>query len=1292
MKISILALTLGVAALCSPYAEASAFVNLTPTPKQMTVGDGELVLPSSFQVASSGLDDEMKAEITKFATSLKKGTGIVVTEGADGLFSVTKDESVPEEGYRLSVKAGGVSIAASSAAGLYYAFQTIKKVLPANVMAEMDGVGPYALPVMEINDEPRYVHRGYELDCARHFFDVDQVKRMLDVMSYYKMNRFHWHLTDDQGWRIEIPKYPKLIEVAATAPNAYWWDFDNHYEYYLNRPYGPQYFTVSELKEVVAYAKERHIEVIPEVDMPGHMEAAIAAYPQMSTNPQGEYKVRYWPGVSTNILDISNPAVMQFCRDVMDELVEIFPYEYIHIGGDECPKSAWASSASIQAMKSELGISTDNALQSWFSKQIADYVKPKGKKLICWNEVLTSEGADPKMVQEADIMIYDWLGGTAADGPSYKAAKLGLRSVWCSTYHYYIDYSQWSGSSEPKSMSGPITLETVYNTQPSTTTDPALLPLYYGVQCNLWTEYIAEPAHVEYNSLPRMIAVAETGWSPQSKKNFTDFKKRFNADTRLLDLRGFTYGKHYVDNAGVEPDVVYPEEGAYYRLITRASHDTNRKDRCIELVRDGSPLVSEKSATVGQLWTNTQVDEGNAAYDWQYWTFEPDPAGSGKFAMVCRAVPGGSVNPAMIGSSVSAHWKYDNSVKNYNFVLGQHFGKEESSYYYSIRSDKGDSWWLNCAQAAQNQTVNNWNDPADGNGGIWLFSGEDTADEIYPEFDFFEKGSQYVIYNTDADFGQAHIGDNGAGDKLAWCADGGYEAWVIEESVTDKAHNIQYVTLRNNATGRYIAGVAAEAVSSTPGISFFSGDAGYPVLMSDSRPAEPNVRIVRWEGHDDFALSINGRNFYPLSAGSMVNPGTVSAGSTTAGNAVRNQSATWSIHKAEVLTLECVDTDGNHILTAEISHPVGSDWIPSADITDIFPAPANFVYKSHTATSTGYRVVYERTAWTLTYECRLAGGTLIDRVHTAAPVGKATAVKAPEVPYFKFEKMADGSPASVTPTADVTVTAVYSTDAHIGVRDLADPVSKLEDGHSYVLYDADPRGGGRNVYRYATSSNAVMGSSSCRNTGSNYIWIAEASGSNFKFKNAASGLYVPAVFTSGGSNLIYLSEQGEPFVCTYDASAENWRIKNSSNDLYWDGNTDGSLSGWGPDRGQPVEIFEFTAAPLYEVTVTEVDEKGAVLLERSVEIAAGSEFLFAASLRPGREILDIDGNEGLDCVTAHKTITVKYGADTGINEISASDSAVGPATGIYDLNGRRLRAISRPGVYIVNGRKVLVCN
>ncbi len=1291
MKTKLLSLAIGAVAAFMPVAaSADTFVNLTPVPKQMTVGSGELVLPASFQIGSSGLSAEMKAEITKFISVFSKATGISVTEGASGLFTVQHDASLADEGYTLSVTASGVTIKAATSAGLFYAFQTIKKVLPANVMAEMTdpSVASYALPVMEINDEPRYVHRGYELDCARHFFDVDQVKRMLDVMSYYKMNRFHWHLTDDQGWRIQIPKYPKLTEAAATAPNAYWWDFDNHYEYYLNHPYGPNYFTVDELKEVVAYAKERHIEVIPEVDMPGHMEAAIAAYPQLSTNPQGSYNVRYWPGVSTNILDISNPAVMQFCMDVMDELIEIFPYEYIHIGGDECPKSAWASSASVQELKKQLGITTDNALQSWFSKQIADYVKPKGRKLICWNEVLTAEGADPKMVQEADIMIYDWLGGARADGPSYQAAKLGLRSVWCSTYHYYIDYSQWSGASEPKSMSGPITLETIYNVQPSTTTDPKLLPYYYGVQCNLWTEYVAEPAHVEYNSLPRMIAVAETGWSPQSKKNFTNFKKRFNADTKLLDMRNYTYGKHYVDNAEPAPDLVYPEAGQYFRLITRASHDANRANRCIELVRQGSSLVSEKSATVSQLWTNVQVDADNAAYDWQYWTFEADPSGSGKFAMVCRAQPDGSVNPAMIGSSVSARWKYDASAKNYNFVLGEHFGKDESNYYYSIRSDKGNTWWLNCAQAAQNQSVNNWSDPADGNGGIWTFSLENADEPVYPEFNYLEKGKTYLITNTDRDgFGQASLCDKADLDLLAWnCCDWANEAWIVEESEIDTEHHIQTVTLRNRATGRYISGGATNPVSSTQGTGFFSGDCGYPVTMG-AKPAAPNVRITRWEGHDDLMLSVNGKNLYPLAANSMANPGTISSGSTTAGNAIRNQSATWEALKAVTVDYVCVDTEGNALGSFESTHAEGSDW--AIPVEESVPAIPNYKFKSYTEITGGYRVVYERTDWTLTYVCRLADGTLIDRVVTAAPVGKATAVKAPELPFFTFVKMADGAPASVTPTADVEVGVIYSTEANIGVRDVADAVSTLIDGHTYVLYDADPRGGGRNVYRYATASGAVMGSATCRNVGSNYLWVAEGSGSNFKFRNVAHDLYIPAVFTSGGSNLIYLAEEGETFICTYDPSADNWRIKNSSDDLYWDGNTDGSLSGWGPGQGQPVEIFEFSAAPLFEINVTEIDQNGNTLLTRSVEVAAGSEFLFAATWRPGLLVADVTGAEGLDCVSSHKNITVTYMVDTAINEIGADQAASAPS-GIYDLNGRRLRAASAPGIYIINGQKILI--
>ncbi|MCX4331543.1 MAG: beta-N-acetylhexosaminidase [Muribaculaceae bacterium] len=1080
MKSNLLSIAVGIIALCAPAGASgeAPFVNLTPQPKEISLGSGSLTLPSEFAVDSSSLPAEMKAEVDKFAAAMARA-GFTVSQSPDAaLMTISVNDGCPAEGYNLSVTASKVTVEAATPAGLFYAFQTIRKILPAHVMAELPANGSFAyeLPLMEIIDGPRYAHRGLEIDSARHFWTVTQMKKMIDVMSYYKMNRLHWHLTDDQGWRIEIPKYPKLSVEAATAPNAYWWDFDNGYEYYLNEPYGPYCYSVDDLKEVVAYAKERHIEVIPEVDMPGHMEAAIAAYPEFSTNPEGQYQVRYWPGVSSNILDISNPKVMQFCKDVIDELVEIFPFEYIHIGGDECPKSAWKNSASIQKLMTDLGISTEDALQSWFSKQIADYAKPKGRKLICWNEVLNG---DPEMVKDADIMIYDWLGGTRADGPSYQAATLGLRSVWCSTYHYYIDYSQWGGSNEPKSMAGPITLETIYNVKPSTAPadQPDLLPYYYGVQCNLWCEYVAEPKHLEYNALPRTIAVAETGWSPDAKKNFADFRKRFNADTELLDLRGYTYGKHYVDvkytdpeqgryatlitcanaDAGrrgrcielvrdgsplineknaragklwtampaaenndaynwqqwtfeadpagsgkfalvckaqpqgsVSPDMegsgisahwaydtstkhynfvvgehfaqsganftysirsdknsswwmncaqtaqnntvnnwsnpadgdggiwlynlvdetvdqVSPAPGQYGALVTCASHDSGRAGRCMELVRDGSPLIAQKQASVGKIWTNTQFTEYEPYYDWQQWTFEADPAGSGKYALVCKARPQGSVSPDMEGSSVGARWNYDNNTKHYNFVVGEHMLKQEGNYAYSIRSDKNSSWWMNCAQTAQDNAVNNWSNPADGNGGIWLFSFE-RNDIVYPEFNFLEEGEAYIFTAGSGNTAGAILADNASGNFLGHTetdpAETGTAAvWIVEATRINAETNIQFVTLRNAKTGRYISGGADVAVTSTPSAGFFTGDAGYPVEMSAAKPAEPNVRIMGWEGYDDLKIQVKKRNIYPLSANSMVNPSTISSGSTTAGNAVRNQGAAWIATKASEMSI-----------------------------------------------------------------------------------------------------------------------------------------------------------------------------------------------------------------------------------------------------------------------------------------------------------------------------------------------------------------------------------------------------
>jgi N-acetyl-beta-hexosaminidase len=1252
---------------------ATDFVNLTPTPKAIVQGTGEVTLPQELTITySSELSTDQVAEISKFAKSLKTSTGInsTITEGTGGFIQVELNSSLADEGYILLVKSTGITIKASTDAGVYYAFQTIKKVLPANVMAEIYAEGTYTLPVMTINDAPRYVHRGYELDCARHFFSVDEIKRMLDVMSYYKMNRFHWHLTDDQGWRFEVPKYPRLISVAATAPNAYWWNFKEGYEYYINKPYGPYYFSVDDMKEVVAYAKERHIEVIPEVDMPGHMQAAIAAYPEFSCTPSGDHPLRYWPGVSTDILDVSNPAVIQFCKDVMDELMEIFPYEYIHIGGDECPTTAWANSTDCQNFKAALGLTSDRALQSWLTKQLADYVKPNGRRLICWNEALTADGADTKLMQEADVMIYDWLGGTASEGPSYQAAKLGLRSVWCSTYHYYIDYSQWSGSSEPKSMGGPITLETIYNVQPSTTSDASLLPYYYGVQCNLWTEYICENEHLEYNSLPRMIAVAETGWSPQSKKDFTSFKQRFNADTKLLDLRGYTYGKHYVDNTSTDVEVVYPTAGAYYRLVTMASADSNRKDRCIELVREGSPLISSNSATVGQLWTNTQVGSDDEAYDWQYWTFEADPSNADRFAMVCKAQPNGSVSPAMSGSTTSAHWSYDASTKHYDFVLGEYYGEQSGSKYYSIRSNSGSTWFINCGQVGANLTVNNWATPDDGNGGLWLFSlegGEGDDSTVNPAFTFLTRGATYAFYQPDS---QLSIADNG-GDYPAVAAIDASACWSVETSTEDSALNVQTLTLRNASTGRYLSGVSSSAASSTSGTGFFTGNAGYPVLMGTTGA---EVKIIS-NGDDTYTLSIAGNNLYPLSAESLVNPATISSGSTTAPNAMPEQGTAWALQQMTVYTVEATDTEGTSLGTYTVAAAVGTE--------PAMPAITNYTAESHTTDGTTIRATYRRSSYSLTVHRSTTDGYSLGDTILAMPVGSAFVMPAMAMDYCTLSSQTPAEGTSITPTADAEATAVFSTEAVIGVSAAAEALTELTDGATLLIYDAHSD---RHAFRYADDSNRVYGSNTISGVGPNFIWRSVKSGDGWKFQNMQSGLFIPAVLTS---DLGALNSTGCAFLATYNASEQAWHMKNPGSDLYWDGedsSTGYRMVGWS-SGGHPYHFYSYTAALLFSIDVTEQTEDGTVLRTRHATVTPGSAYNFMAGY-PGYAIKSVTGAEGLDFITSNKVITVVYVDATSLREITADGAAA--AQGIYDLQGRRLQAISRPGIYIVGGQKILV--
>lgn len=1277
MKKEILSLGVALALGASLSMQAAApAVNLTPTPKQITVSDGQLTLPEAFSVKATGLSADMTAEITKFASALKASTGIEVGSGPE-LFTVMTDESIAPEGYALTVGADGVEIKASAPAGLFYAFQTIKKVLPANVAAGvLQSDKTYSLPLMTINDEPRYPWRGFEIDCARHFFELDEIKKMIDVMATYKMNRLHWHLTDDQGWRLEMAKYPKLTTSAASPLNNYWCDFENRHSYLLNEPYGPYFYTIDEMKDLVAYAKERHIEICPEIDMPGHMQAAIAAYPEFSTTPDGDHPVRFWPGVSTDVLDISNPAVVQFTKDIIDQLIEIFPYEYIHIGGDECPTSAWANSPSCQQFKKDYGLKSDRAIQNWLTKELAEYAKAHDRKLICWNEVLTADGADKKMVKDADILIYAWLGAGGTNNPSKQAAALGLRSVWCSTSHYYLDYPQWSGSSEPLSMGYAINLETVYKATPDYENVASRRNLYYGVNCNLWTEYIAEPAHLEYNALPRMIAVAETGWTPNAKKNWNSFLERFNADTEYLDLGGYTYGKHYVSNPA---DKVMPEPGKYYRLITLATNN-GRENRCIELVAAGSPLISSLGAKAGQLWSAPQAAEGDANIDNQYWRFEADPAGSGKYAMICRANEEGSLNPQMQGSSVDGRWNYSDSEKHYGFILGDFYSEYKGQYTYSVRSEKGSTAYVNCGVQSNNLPINNWAAPDDGNGGIWFFSleGYEAPVTTNPVFTPIAEGADFSLQNAlDTDNTRFISLDTEGNPVLTTTANADWanRIWQVKSSDFNAETNVQTFKLYNPATGAYLGTPAAEAVTSATlaagSFTAFRGNLGYPISAAASEASASVISMVKAsDDSDEFILTIDGKNVFPISHGSEMLPGAMSVRA----DATRQSGAHWTLNTAPTATYNITFDDGTEPITltrqtndgenpAEISSPFADYQVES--VTETAPAT--------------YSMTLKRKHYAVTYTCVDAKGQLWGEVMEYAPAGEEYQPAAPEVAGLKNGKV-KGDATALIPSAPLNFTAEYETEAYPGVAYAATTVNTLEEGKYYLIRDAHAD---RNAFR-CDAGGLVTGAKDAKNKGANFVWILENNGSNYNIKNVGTGQYVQEVKSGSTTPTAAEPYAFEISVCG-DPSDHLWTIKNSGNTECWDGNENLTMVGWSAP-GHPIEFYEFVASPVFKITIEERDKNGDLLRSKSQFVTPGGSYAFAAASRPGNSLVSVSGNEGLDDIQENKLITVNYTDEESlINEI-ATDRSNG-IQGIYDLRGNRLSKVSRPGIYIINGVK-----
>ncbi|CAM3855849.1 family 20 glycosylhydrolase [Mucilaginibacter galii] len=458
-----------------------------------------------------------------FSNKLQTNTGTAANNAI--ILTAAGTEGLPAEGYRLTIAPNQITIAGKGA-GLFYGIQTLIQLFP------LERSGTIKLPCARIEDYPRFGYRGMHLDVSRHFFSVEFVKRYLDLMAAYKLNTFHWHLTDDQGWRIEIKKYPRLTQVGSQRAETLIGNYhDRMPQQFDNTPYGG-YYTQDQIREVIQYAASKYITIIPEIEMPGHAMAALAAYPELSCDPKQDYKVSGTWGVFNNIF-CPTEKTFGFLQDVLSEVIDLFPSKYIHIGGDEAPKVVWKSSPEAQAIIKRLKLKDEHGLQSYFIQRMEKFVNSKGRSIIGWDEIL--EGG---LAPNATVM--SWRG----EAGGIAAAKQGHNVIMTpSSSALYFDHSQARSDLEPLSIGGfaPLSKVYAYNPTPAALT-PAQNKYILGVQANLWTEYVATEKKVEYLLLPRLMALSEVAWTPLANKNYTDFSEtRVARHLAWFDKNGFNY-------------------------------------------------------------------------------------------------------------------------------------------------------------------------------------------------------------------------------------------------------------------------------------------------------------------------------------------------------------------------------------------------------------------------------------------------------------------------------------------------------------------------------------------------------------------------------------------------------------------------------------------------------------------------------------------------------------------------------------------------------------------------------
>ena len=510
---------------------------IVPIPVKCTAVEGEFTLTPKVVVRAStdGLVSAAKiftedlSAVTSNTLAVKKSTA------KRGAINLAINPALASEEYTLKVSADGVNIVGGTERAVFYGLQSLLQIAAASDTVS----GSVVLSGVEITDKPHFEYRGGMLDVCRHIFSVDDVKRFIDILALHKINKFHWHLTEDQGWRIEIKRYPKLSSVAAYR-DCTLIGRNRVSKIYDNTRYGG-IFTQDQVREIVAYAAARYIDVIPEIEMPGHSVAALTAYPELGCTG-GPYSVWTRWGISNDIYCAGKESTFEFIENVLTEVLELFPYKYIHIGGDEAPKSVWKKCPHCQKRIKEEGLKDEHQLQSYFMERIERWLAERGRSIIGWDEIL--EGGISK-----SATVMSWRGSKGG----IAGAKLGNNVIMSPNTHCYIDYYQTSNHSlngEPLANGRfPVTLKVAYDLDPYKGLNEQQQSFIKGVQMNLWTEYISTFDHAQHMLLPRIAALAETGWS-YSNKNYEDFSRRMHILRKLYDKRGFVYAPYFFN--GIE--------------------------------------------------------------------------------------------------------------------------------------------------------------------------------------------------------------------------------------------------------------------------------------------------------------------------------------------------------------------------------------------------------------------------------------------------------------------------------------------------------------------------------------------------------------------------------------------------------------------------------------------------------------------------------------------------------------------------------------------------------------------